>query len=146
LRYAGVSSACAPKGDVVTTKSGEVQPGEARSDANFKKEERARDGAKAMMEYLANSQMVRDRMEQLRALRLAKEAAEQKAAESKAQVAALTKTVNTAKRAGKIAAIKAVADETVAGKILASRTADKASANKVGASKTAAKKAASGKR
>jgi hypothetical protein len=50
-----------------------------RADASFKKEERAKDGAKAMMEYLANGRMVRERTERLRALRLAKEAADKKA-------------------------------------------------------------------
>jgi hypothetical protein len=48
----------------------------ARADANFKKEERAKDGAKAMMEYQANSRNAREQMARLRALRLAKEAAE----------------------------------------------------------------------
>jgi hypothetical protein len=48
----------------------------ARSDASLKKEERAKEGAKAMLEYQANSRMVRERMAQLRALRLAKEAAD----------------------------------------------------------------------
>jgi uncharacterized protein involved in exopolysaccharide biosynthesis len=47
-----------------------------RSDASLKKEERAKEGAKAMLEYQANSRMVRERMAQLRALRLAKEAAD----------------------------------------------------------------------
>jgi hypothetical protein len=50
----------------------------ARAEANFKKEERAKDGAKAMMEYQANSRLVREKTERLRALRLAKEAAEAK--------------------------------------------------------------------
>ena len=48
----------------------------ARAEANFKKEERAREGAKAMMEYQANSRMVREKTERLKALRLAKEAAD----------------------------------------------------------------------
>ena len=48
----------------------------ARAEANFKKEERAKDGAKAMMEYQANGRMVREKTERLRALRLAKEAAD----------------------------------------------------------------------
>jgi hypothetical protein len=52
----------------------------ARAEANFKKEERAREGAKAMMEYLANGRMVREKTERLRALRLAKEAADKKRA------------------------------------------------------------------
>jgi hypothetical protein len=48
----------------------------ARAEASFRKEERAREGAKAMMEYQANSRIVREKMERLRALRLAKEAAD----------------------------------------------------------------------
>jgi hypothetical protein len=48
----------------------------ARAEASFRKEERAKEGAKAMMEYQANSRIVREKMERLRALRLAKEAAE----------------------------------------------------------------------
>jgi hypothetical protein len=55
-----------------------------RAEANFKKEERARDGAKAMTEYLDNGRAVRERMEKLRALRLAKEAADSKAQETQA--------------------------------------------------------------
>jgi hypothetical protein len=53
-----------------------VDEARARADANFKKEERAKEGAKAMMEYQANSQLVREKTERLRALRLAKEAAD----------------------------------------------------------------------
>jgi hypothetical protein len=52
----------------------------ARAEANFKKEERAKEGAKAMMEYQANSKMVREKTERLKALRLAKEAADKKRA------------------------------------------------------------------
>ena len=48
----------------------------ARAEASFRKEERAKDGAKAMMEYQANSRLVREKTEKLKALRLAKEAAE----------------------------------------------------------------------
>ena len=58
---------------MATTKSNEAR---ARAEASFRKEERARDGAKAMMEYQANGRMVRENMERLRALRLAKEAAD----------------------------------------------------------------------
>ena len=60
------------------TKSSEAQSSEARvrADASFRKQERAKDGAKAMMEYQANSRMIRERTERLRALRLAKEAAD----------------------------------------------------------------------
>jgi hypothetical protein len=50
----------------------------ARAEANFKKEERARDGAKAMMEYQANGRLVREKTERLRALRLANEVAGRK--------------------------------------------------------------------
>jgi hypothetical protein len=60
---------------ILATKALEADPAEtdARVEANIKKEERARDGAKAMMEYLASGQEIRERMAQLRALRLAKE-------------------------------------------------------------------------
>ena len=52
----------------------------ARAEANFKKEERAKEGAKAMMEYQANSRLVREKTARLRALRLAKEAADRERA------------------------------------------------------------------
>lgn len=48
----------------------------ARAEANFKKEERAKEGAKAMTEYQASGKAVRERMAELKALRMAKEAAE----------------------------------------------------------------------
>jgi hypothetical protein len=48
----------------------------ARAEASFRKEQRAKEGAKAMMEYQANSRLVREKMERLKALRLAKEAAD----------------------------------------------------------------------
>jgi len=48
----------------------------ARAESNFKKEERAKEGAKAMVEYQANGRAARENMERLRALRLAKEAAD----------------------------------------------------------------------
>jgi hypothetical protein len=57
----------------LTAKSNEVR---TRAEANFRKEERAKDGAKAMMEYQANSRMIREKTERLKALRLAKEAAD----------------------------------------------------------------------
>jgi hypothetical protein len=56
----------------------------ARAEANFKKEERAKEGAKAMTEYQDNNRLVREKTAKLRALRLAKEAAETKAPEKKA--------------------------------------------------------------
>jgi hypothetical protein len=55
-----------------------------RADASFRKEERAKDSAKAMMEYLDNTRQVRERTERLRALRLAKEAADKKVADKTA--------------------------------------------------------------
>jgi hypothetical protein len=77
-----------PQERALATKALVEGPGDtkARAEANIKKEERAKDGAKAMMEYLANSRDVRERMAQLRALRLAKELAketETKTAEAK---------------------------------------------------------------
>jgi hypothetical protein len=64
----------------LATKASEARSSEARSraEASFKKEERAKEGAKAMMEYQANSKVVRERMAELKALRLAKEAADKK--------------------------------------------------------------------
>ena len=52
----------------------------ARAEASFRKEERAKEGAKAMVEYQANSRMVREKTERLKALRLAKEAADKERA------------------------------------------------------------------
>ena len=57
----------------MTTKADEAR---VRAEANFRKQERSKDGEQAMMEYQANSRMVRERTERLRALRLAKEAAD----------------------------------------------------------------------
>jgi hypothetical protein len=48
----------------------------ARAEASFRKEERAKDGAKAMMEYQATGRAVREKIARLKALRLAKEAAD----------------------------------------------------------------------
>ena len=59
-----------------TTLKTESNEARARAEASFRKEERAKEGAKAMMEYQANSRMVREKTERLKALRLAKEAAE----------------------------------------------------------------------
>jgi hypothetical protein len=47
-----------------------------RADASFKKEERAKEGAKAMQEYETERRAVGAKTERLRALRLAKEAAD----------------------------------------------------------------------
>jgi hypothetical protein len=62
----------------LATKASEARSSEvhARAEASFRKEERAKDGAKAMMEYQANGRAVREKMARLKALRLAKEAAD----------------------------------------------------------------------
>jgi hypothetical protein len=67
-----------PEGEDMTVKTSEARStaARARAEASFKKEERAKDGALAMTEYLANARMVRERTERLRALRLAKEEAD----------------------------------------------------------------------
>jgi hypothetical protein len=52
----------------------------ARAEASFRKEERAKEGAKAMMEYQANSRKIREKTERLKALRLAREAADKERA------------------------------------------------------------------
>jgi hypothetical protein len=49
---------------------------EKRAEASFRKEERVREGAKAMQEYEAQSRAVHKNTARLRALRLAKEAAD----------------------------------------------------------------------
>jgi hypothetical protein len=68
----------AEKEPALATKASEARSTEAkaRAEASFRKEERAKDGAKAMMEYQANSRVVREKMARLKALRLAKEAAD----------------------------------------------------------------------
>jgi hypothetical protein len=66
----------------LATRASEARSSEikARAEANFKKEERAKEGAKAMSEYQANGRVVREQMARLKALRLAKEAAAEAAA------------------------------------------------------------------
>jgi hypothetical protein len=54
-----------------------------RADASFKKEERARDGASAMTEYLENARLTREKTARLRLLRLAKEEADRQAEPAK---------------------------------------------------------------
>ena len=58
---------------LLPTRSDEAR---TRAEASFRKEERAKEGARAMMEYQANSRIVREKTERLKALRLAKEAAD----------------------------------------------------------------------
>jgi hypothetical protein len=55
----------------------------ARAEATFKKEERAREGAKAWTEHEAAARATLEKTARLRALRLAKQSAEQNAAGSK---------------------------------------------------------------
>jgi hypothetical protein len=62
----------------LTTKSDQAR---ARAEASFRKEERAKEGAKAMMEYQTTGRMLREKTERLKALRLAKEAADKDSAE-----------------------------------------------------------------
>ena len=62
----------------MTTRSNEAA--RARAEASFRKEERAKEGAKAMMEYQTNARMVREKTERLKALRLAKETADKERA------------------------------------------------------------------
>ena len=89
---------CAEGGRELAVKTSELASDEARprADAALKKEERARDGAKAMSEYLDNARVVRERMGRLRTLRLAKEAADRKNALAAAQ--ASVKPAKAAKR------------------------------------------------
>jgi len=70
--------------DKETTLASNSQDSQNRTDANFKKEQRARDGALAMKEYEASIIAAREKTARLRALRLAKEAAETKATKSEA--------------------------------------------------------------
>ena len=69
------------KEDAITettlTKSNEAR---ARAEASFRKEERAKEGATAMMEYQADIRLVREKRQRLKALRLAKEVADKERA------------------------------------------------------------------
>jgi hypothetical protein len=52
-----------------------VEHARARAEAAFKKEEAQREGQKAMQEYRANEQALREKTARLRALRLARNGA-----------------------------------------------------------------------
>ena len=65
------------KGDALTTGSNEAR---ARAEARFRKDERVKDGAKAMMGYQTNARIIREKTERLKALRLAKEATDKERA------------------------------------------------------------------
>ena len=68
---------CIEKETTLTTGSNEAR---ARAEASFRREEPAKDGAKAMMDYQAKARMVREKTERLKALRLAKQAADKERA------------------------------------------------------------------
>jgi hypothetical protein len=55
----------------------------ARAEASFKKQERAREGAEAWKEYEAEASATREKTVRLRALRLAREAADNAAVSEK---------------------------------------------------------------
>jgi hypothetical protein len=61
-----------------------------RVEALFKKEERAREGAEAMLEYKADGCAVREKTARLRALRLAKEAGDNEAKLTKKPISSKT--------------------------------------------------------
>jgi hypothetical protein len=56
-----------------------------RAERNFKKEERALDGRKAMTEYETQARATREKTERLKALRLAKEAEAQAQAQAQTE-------------------------------------------------------------
>lgn len=61
----------------------------ARAETSFKKkEQQAREGAKARMQYEAEGHAVREKTARLRALRLAKEAADKEARDKEAEAKA----------------------------------------------------------
>ncbi len=60
-----------------------TDPAKTKAEATFKRKERqAREGVKAMADYIAGQAAQRARTEKLRALRLAKEAADRQAADA----------------------------------------------------------------
>jgi hypothetical protein len=65
-----------------TTSEARANEVKARAESNFKKAEREKDGAKAMVEYLASGRQIREQMARLKALRLAKEAQEAQQAQA----------------------------------------------------------------
>jgi hypothetical protein len=58
------------------TLANDQKKAQERAEATFKKEQRARDGAKAMADYEAAGVAMREKTARLKALRLAKEAAD----------------------------------------------------------------------
>jgi hypothetical protein len=95
----------------LATKESEARSAAAKTkaEANFKKEERAAEGAKAMLEYQASGREIREQMAKLRALRLAKEAEDKiRAAVEKPKAAA-----KAASKSAKSAKPKKVATKAV---------------------------------
>ncbi len=79
-----------------------------KAEANFKKEERAAEGAKAMLEYQASGREIREQMARLKALRLAKEAEDKvksaaEKANAKTVAEAIAKSAKSSKSAKKTA-------------------------------------------
>jgi hypothetical protein len=70
-----VSEPTRRKGHIMTNSKEALKK---RADARFKKDERVREGTKAMLDYEAEVRAVREKTARLRALRLDKEAAEKK--------------------------------------------------------------------
>jgi hypothetical protein len=68
-----VSEQTRRKGDIVKNSKEALKK---QADARFKKDERVREGTKAMLEYEAEGRVVREKTARLRALRLDKEATE----------------------------------------------------------------------
>ncbi|MGA8948307.1 MAG: hypothetical protein WB497_20620 [Pseudolabrys sp.] len=68
-----VSEQTRRKGDILTNSKEALKK---QADARFKKDERAREGTKAMLDCEAEGRAIREKTARLRALRLDKEAAE----------------------------------------------------------------------
>jgi hypothetical protein len=66
-----VSEQTRRKGDIVTNSKEALKK---RADARFKKDERVREGKKAMLQYEVEGRAIREKTVRLRALRLDKEA------------------------------------------------------------------------
>jgi hypothetical protein len=71
---------------------------EARAEALFKKEERLRDGRKAMAEYEAAQRAVREKTARLRALRLARDAAAKRSTSSTKRMKPATRAITGGNR------------------------------------------------
>jgi len=118
----------------VSTRATEARSSEQNAAAEAR-EERARDGAKAMLEYQAEGRAVRERMAELRAMRLAKEAAE-KVREASGQPAAKpAAAVDIKSAATKIAAMRSTPRKAVAGRGAAKSAARTAAPRKVAGGK-----------